>query len=419
MHLCLFEDQAVRNLHPLTYFRPGCDLRSGILTLREKALVHLSPKRVTLHTRQYLAQLTRELNPGLATTLATSDEVLFLNGRCIVDKRLARILSKAGSGVAFKSGDTVVAAKLKGTALGEAQALRDTDFFDLGAVDNLRVEEIEAAVVNYPWHLVYANASGIAEDFLQVTRKGKNIQRKGSLHRTTVLLGKSNIAIGRKTEVGPGVVLDARTGPIYIGANVTIHPGAVIEGPCYIGPGSSIKIGARIYGNTSIGPMCKVGGEVVHSTLHGYCNKQHDGFLGHSYLGEWVNLGAGTNTSNLKNTYGNIRVFINGSPVDSGKMFVGLTAGDHVKTGINATLDTGTVIGPSSNVYGTALPPKYVPPFSFGEAGSLQTYGAEKALEVARIVMRRRNIEPTSVYEQVFRHVYVMTEDERTRNRHA
>jgi UDP-N-acetylglucosamine diphosphorylase/glucosamine-1-phosphate N-acetyltransferase len=329
---------------------------------------------------------------------------------------LARMLRANKTDTLFVAGEEVVALKLSGEKLAESKARLFGETFNPSNLTGLPTVEVEAVMVRYPWDLVYANETELTNDFFLLTRYGREVFRRGEIHKAAVLMGKKNIHVGKKATVGAGAVLDAGSGPIYVGRNVTIHPNAVVEGPCFVGDGSTIKAGARIYGNTSIGPVCKVGGEVEHSILHSYSNKQHDGFLGHSFLGPWVNLGAGTTTSNLKNTYGTVKVHVGGRTVDSGRMFIGLTAADHVKTGINATLDTGTVIGPSSNIYGTAIPPKYVPPFSWGEAGNLETYDVERALAVAVKVMARRNVQASQSYLDLFRYVFSVTSDERTRH---
>ncbi|MBI2428770.1 MAG: transferase, partial [Ignavibacteriales bacterium] len=223
-----------------------------------------------------------------------------------------------------------------------------------------------------------------------------------------------NIFIDAGTVIKPGVVIDAEEGPVYIGKNVTIMPFSTIVGPAYIGDHSVVKVGAKIYHDTSIGPVCKVGGEIEASILHSYSNKQHDGFLGHSYLGAWVNCGAGTVTSDLKNNYGSVKVYVNGEPVDSGMQFVGVTIGDHSKTAINSTFNTGTVVGVSSNIFGTGFPPKYVPSFSWGAAGeTFTTYNADKAINVARKVMIRRTIALTDSEEILFRTIFDLTSNER------
>jgi UDP-N-acetylglucosamine diphosphorylase/glucosamine-1-phosphate N-acetyltransferase len=191
--------------------------------------------------------------------------------------------------------------------------------------------------------------------------------------------------------------------------------GAVVRGPVAIGDGSTVKARAVIYGPASIGPGCKIGGESDSVILQAHANKQHDGFLGHSYLGAWVNLGAGTTTSNLKNTYGTIRVASGDERLDTGRMFLGLIAGDHVKTGINTPLDTGTIIGPSSSVFGGMMPPKDVPAFSWGDGRRLTGYDPERALAVAVRVMARRKVVATDAYTALFRQVYSRTSDDRQR----
>jgi UDP-N-acetylglucosamine diphosphorylase/glucosamine-1-phosphate N-acetyltransferase len=208
-------------------------------------------------------------------------------------------------------------------------------------------------------------------------------------------------------------VLDAEDGPIFIDEGATIMANASLQGPLFVGAKSTIKMGAKIYEGTSIGPVCKVGGEVEESIFHAYSNKQHEGFLGHAYLGEWVNLGADTNNSDLKNNYGTVRVHIDGKTIDSGLLFVGLFMGDHAKSGINTMFNTGTVVGVMSNVFGADYPDKLVPSFAWGGAASCETYACEKALQVARRVMARRNRELTKAQEAVLRQVFELTAHER------
>ena len=218
--------------------------------------------------------------------------------------------------------------------------------------------EVHIKYVTYPWDLVSINGEQIISDFdLLIDRNDEMI--KGKVYENVSMVNKENIFIDENADVKPGVVLDAEEGPIYIGKGAKVFPNAVIEGPCYIGDKSQIKVGAKIYENTSIGPVCKVGGEVEESIIHSYSNKQHDGFFGYAYLGCWVNLGADTNNSDLKNNYVNVKVFINDEQVDSGSMFVGLIMGDHSKSGINTMFNTGTVVGVSCNVYGPGFPESY------------------------------------------------------------
>jgi UDP-N-acetylglucosamine diphosphorylase/glucosamine-1-phosphate N-acetyltransferase len=362
--------------------------------------------------RNELSALTREAYPATNVNKLTAAQYLFVNGRVILTKKLAKEFRKAKKDCVFVSGDVVVGARLSGEPLHSLLRGGAGAPLDFSSIDSMKLIEVDAPVVSYPWDLVYANERELANDFMLIT--ADKVRQSGRIHKSAVLLGKKYIRIGRKSEIGPGVVLDATGGPIFIGERVRILPHTVLEGPCAVGDGSLVRVGTKIYAHTSIGPVCKVGGEVEHSILHSHANKQHDGYLGHSYIAPWVNLGAGTTTSNLKNTYGNVNVRIDGHLVNSGRMFVGLTAADHVKTGINATLDTGTVIGPSSNIFGTAIPPKSIPAFSWGEARNLQTYDLEKALEVAEKVMMRRNVQATEAYKMLFRSIFELTAHERT-----
>ncbi len=184
-------------------------------------------------------------------------------------------------------------------------------------------------------------------------------------------------------------------------------------GPCSIGNGTIVKAGARIYEDTSVGEVCKVGGEVESSIIHSFSNKQHDGFLGHSYLGMWVNLGADTNNSDLKNNYGSVKVVINDEQIDSGSQFMGLTMGDHAKTAINTMFNTGTVVGVACNVFGGGFPPKYIPSFTWGGPEAITTYAMERSIEVAKRAMARRNVQLTDATERLLKKIFDLTRDER------
>jgi UDP-N-acetylglucosamine diphosphorylase / glucose-1-phosphate thymidylyltransferase / UDP-N-acetylgalactosamine diphosphorylase / glucosamine-1-phosphate N-acetyltransferase / galactosamine-1-phosphate N-acetyltransferase len=417
MHLCVFEDTQSVNLLPLTYFRPVYDLRCGALTLRERILAYLQPAKVSLFARTYLAGVLQEEGTRCEVNSISSPSCLFVNGRVVMTGSLARSLKKGKDDVLFLSNGTIVAMRLSGANLRSALSSGYADVIDLSRILPLPEVEVEAGIISYPWDLVYANETTLAEDFTLLTRKNGRRIRSEKLPRNVHSINRSEIHIARGATVGAGAVLDASHGPILADERAVIMPLAYIEGPCYIGKGATIKAGTRVYESTSIGPLCKVGGEIGHSVFHSHANKQHDGYVGHSYLSPWVNLGAGTTTSNLKNTYGSIRVEINGRRIDSGKMFVGMIAADHVKIGINGTIDTGSVIGPSSNVYGTALPPKVIPAFTWGTTGNFTTYDEDRAFAVATTVMSRRNVEATAAYKQVFHEVFEMTNDARTTHR--
>ncbi len=409
----IFEDNEVKNLQPLTYTRPVYDLRCGILTLKEKAERYFPGREILLHTREYLIDSVKQNFPSNKVNEIPEniDELIFINGRVVVDNEFANNLESDGNDSAYYSDGTLIAVKLSSDRLQDARKNTGNIGEFLSSLD-LPEKEITATVIKYPWNLVHQNGQELVKDYNLLT-KNEQVKIKGKVYDGVNMVEPDNIFIGEGSKIKPGVVLDAEGGPIYIGKNVTIFPNSVIEGPCYIGDGSKIKVGAKIYENTSIGPVCKVGGEVEESIIHSYSNKQHDGFLGHAYLGCWVNLGADTNNSDLKNNYGNVKVFINDEQIDSGSMFVGLTMGDHSKSGINTMFNTGTVVGVGCNVFGADFPPKYIPSFSWGGSESLTTYKLDKCMEVAKRVMARRDVEFTAADEKIFKTVFELTKGER------
>jgi len=215
----------------------------------------------------------------------------------------------------------------------------------------------------------------------------------------------------------PGVVIDAESGPVWIDDHAQIMPQAVLEGPLAVGANSIIKVGAKIYENTTIGPVCKVGGEVEESIFQSYSNKQHDGFLGHSYLGSWINLGADTNNSNLKNNYAEVQIwnYPQERLISTGRQFCGLIMGDHSKCGINTMFNTGTVIGVSANIFGSNFPRNFIPSFSWGGASGFITYALDKASETADLVMNRKNEDYTDEDRKIMKHIFEITSKYRTK----
>jgi UDP-N-acetylglucosamine diphosphorylase/glucosamine-1-phosphate N-acetyltransferase len=410
--LCIFEDQEYTQLLPLAYLRPTWDLRCGIVTLREKIERTFPGMTIQFLCRGYLADLVREQHPERTVNASLSGDVLFINGRVLADADIARELAALSADTLCVSGSAVVAARLSAQSI---QQLRfdSSQLPDFSGLRHLPHREFTETLIRYPWDLVNNNGRQIIADFESSIAHGA-AARQGTVYPGSHLLNPDAIAIGTASSIKPGVVLDAENGPIVIGKNVRILPNAVIEGPASIGDGSLIKVGAKIYEHTSIGPVCKVGGEVEASIIHGYSNKQHDGFLGHAYLCPWVNLGADTNNSDLKNNYGSVRVKINGKEIDSGSLFAGVIVGDHAKSAINTMFNTGTVVGVGSNVFGGGFPPKYIPSFSWGGAEGMTTYDIEKCVAVARTVMERRKKPLTAAEEHVLRMVFTMTAHERT-----
>ena len=411
--LCIFEDVHFKNLHPLVYFRPVYDLRCGILTLREKIQRSYPQAEVVLHTRKYLESVLRNNNPGIDVNKLAEETkgCLFINGSVIAEKNLSDLIPLEGDDRIYMNGNKIIALRTSSTSFDE---FNNGEPFTADSFKEMEVEQVEVDFVTYPWDLVTRNADQITADFKCLVDDSKEMQN-GTIYDGVTLVNRENIYVARGAKIKPGVVIDAEEGPVYIDEKATLLPNVVIEGPCFIGKGSKIKTGAKIYEGTSIGPVCKVGGEVEESIIHSYSNKQHDGFLGHAYLAPWVNLGADTNNSDLKNNYGNVKVTINDEVIDSGSMFVGLTMGDHSKSGINTMFNTGTVVGVSSNVFGSGFPDKYIPSFSWGGCESSTTYRLDKCLEVAKRVMARRDIELSPDDETVFRHVFDITSSERTK----
>jgi UDP-N-acetylglucosamine diphosphorylase/glucosamine-1-phosphate N-acetyltransferase len=285
--------------------------------------------------------------------------------------------------------------------------------FDLKTFRAYRPAETKSSlpIANYFWDILAGSSADISAD---AQRSGQLGQHFSSTARVQ-MVNAQNIFIGRNVVLKPGVVLDASGGPIYIADQAEILPNAVISGPVYVGEKTLIKAAAKIYGGTNIGPVCKVGGEMENSTLLGYTNKQHDGFLGHSYLGEWVNLGAGTENSDLKNNYHSVKIQHNASrEVNSDRQFVGCCIGDHTKTGIKTMLATGSVIGCFNNIYGAGFQPKYLPPFTWNDNSAPPAeHQLEQAIQTAKIVMARRGFELSKEQEKIYRQVWQNSAKER------
>jgi UDP-N-acetylglucosamine diphosphorylase/glucosamine-1-phosphate N-acetyltransferase len=366
----------------------------------------LAPSSVSLSVRAQIASHTATDYPGIDVNALPDGPAVCVNARVVMDEAFASLLRRKFRGPRILvHGETIAAVLLDSGTFAENPDLFIGGLLNTSAARRFPAEEVPARVARYPWDLVRMNSEEIANDFARRARRSRK-RIAGRIYPGAVLLGRKNILVGSGSVIKPGVVLDAEEGPIMIGKNVTVMPNAVIQGPAFIGDGSTVKIGAKIYHGTSAGESCKLGGEIEASILQSHANKQHDGFLGHSYLGSWVNLGADTNTSDLKNTYGTVRVMVEGSEVDTGELFVGLAMGDHSKTGINVMFDTGTVVGVSCNVYGAGMPPKFLPSFSWGQRGAFVPYEIEKCVETARRVMARRNVVMSRSYEELLRAVH-------------
>jgi UDP-N-acetylglucosamine diphosphorylase/glucosamine-1-phosphate N-acetyltransferase len=386
MQLALFEDYGFRDLLPLTWLRPACELRCGRDRLVDKITRHTGQPVARLYVRPTLAAAAAERWP-VATD--TGGDTWLLNSRAMVTGDLA----PPPAGTAWMVGDDLAALHLPGDAWRGVTADVFLDRARLAAwLANFTAVPApnELRLIRFPWELPLANAAELRRQC------GDGGVQAGRIYPGAHLLNPAAIHVAAAAVVKPGVVLDAEDGPIHIDAGAVIQPNAVLEGPCYVGPGTIIRPGAVIRSGTTLGPVCRVGGEIEASIIHGYSNKQHDGFLGHSYVAEWVNLGADTVTSDLKNTYGPVRVFLNGTGVDTGEQFVGATIGDHAKTGIGTILPTGVIIGVAANVFSQSAVPKFVPSFAWCTDAGMTEYHLDKAVAIARLVMGRRRVELTA-----------------------
>lgn len=396
MTIVLFEDHNTNNLQPLVYFRPVWELRCGATTLLEK-LQQISGSPCLGYAREYLQK--NFLQAEMRADTSDYEEAVWVNARWIASEPQWDVIANLETGEALISGEELVAARVHPEQV--KPWLTQTGLDTAGLSASLKCREVDVKLFRFIWQLIEENGPEIVADFKRQVQAGIH----GTVDEGVHLLKAEEIYIGEGSRIKPGVVIDAEHGPVWIAENVTVMPNAVLEGPLYIGPNCTIKIAAKIYENTSIGPWCKIGGELEESILQGYSNKQHDGFLGHAYLGSWVNLGADTNNSDLKNNYGIITALVNGEPVNTGSQFVGLMMGDHSKSAINMMFNTGTIVGVNSNIFCSGMPPKFVPSFSWG--GDTSTvYGFDKAVEVAAAVMKRRKVAFSDADMAIFKAVW-------------
>jgi len=400
--IVLFEDEKFTNFLPVVYFRPVWEVICGARMLIEK-IEKLIGTRVYFSARDHLQRYY--LSPDRNwQNLPADQEILAINSRWIANREELRNIRMLKSGEALYSNDNLVAVKVPIKKFAEWV---EGGVLQTGKISG-DISRISTPVtlLNFIWDAIEFNGKEIEKDFRNFVQRPT---QSGEIFKGVHLIHPEQIHIEKGTVIKPGVVIDATDGPVWIEENVHIMANAVLLGPLFIGRGSTIKVAAKIYENTTIGPVCKIGGEVEESIIQGYSNKQHEGFLGHSYLGSWVNLGADTNNSDLKNNYGNITVFLNGKPIQTGKMFLGLIMGDHSKTAINTMFNTGTIVGVNCNIFGSGMPPKFVPSFSWGGSEGFQEYRLDKALEVARKMMERRHQPFSDHYRKLFEEVYEQT----------
>ena len=416
MQICIFEDDQCVNFYPLTYSRPVYDLVCGIKSLREKINKLFPDKKVSVHCRKYLEDVVKLQNPGLNVNYLDDEPCLLINGRVMVESNLAELLIQQRSeDLVFKNEKNLIAMKISGSNLLKFKNNMSNEF-NSELFHDLPSENIKAKTYNYLWDLISKNGSEIVKDINELEKENLEFVDVKIFNGINTI-NEDEVFIRNNVTVKPGVVIDASNGPVYIDENAYIYPNAVIEGPAYIGESVKIKAGASIYENVSIGKLSKIGGEVEDTIFLPFSNKQHAGFIGHSYLGSWVNLGADTNCSDLKNNYSTVKVKLNGKAIDTGSQFLGVMVGDHSKTAINTMFNTGTVVGYSCNIFGAGFPDKYIPSFSWGGSENLNTYELNKSVETAKIVMNRRNEKLFPANERLFESIFKLTSEERNGQR--
>jgi UDP-N-acetylglucosamine diphosphorylase/glucosamine-1-phosphate N-acetyltransferase len=411
MRICLFEDAAVAHLEPLTLTRPVFHLLCGQTSLGAKQVRYFSPCTVGLLVRPYLAAGLRQEQPSTPVNdrewLAREPTIL-VNGRWLPPPGVAAGLSCPLVAVVGEE----VAYAIVGCEQLAACTPENLDDCLQEWKKTLPVREAGGQLIHYLWDLVEAAGPQLELDFCQV-RLGPTWRRCPD--HVQVVGPREQVRVEASAQLEPLVVIDATAGPVIIDAQVVVQAFSRLEGPCYIGPGCRIH-SARLRAGTILGPACRVGGEVEASILQGYCNKYHEGFLGHSYLGCWVNLGAGTQNSDLRNDYAPVTVLLKGQQVSTGRTKVGCFLGDHTKTAIGSLLNTGTVVGPFCNLVPAGpLLPKYFPPFTTWWKGSLREHELSAALATAERMMARRQVPLTPVQEELYRTLFTLTASERQR----
>jgi UDP-N-acetylglucosamine diphosphorylase/glucosamine-1-phosphate N-acetyltransferase len=385
MNYILF-DGTVRNaLLPFTFTRPVADIRIGILTIREKWEKYLGTTTTSL-TEEYLME---------KFPMVEMEKNIMINASFLPNPILVDMVQNLNSKEAILFGEEIIAFYTNDTQ-------EEVDF------DEYELIEYEGEVlrIENTWDIFAKNDAAIREDFELLTEDRCSLPIPKSVN----VIAPENIFIeeGAKLEF---VTLNASTGPIYIGRNAEIMEGSVIRGPFALCEEAQVKLATKVYGATTVGPHCRIGGEVNNSVLFGYSNKGHDGFLGNSVLGEWCNIGADSNNSNLKNNYEEVRLWSYETEgfAKTGLQFCGLMMGDHSKCGINTMFNTGTVVGVSTNIFGSGFPRNFVPSFSWGGASGFTTYITNKAFDTAKIVMSRRHVEFSEEDAKILEHVFEET----------
>jgi len=385
MNYILFDGTVRDQLLPFTFTRAVADIRVGILTIREKWEKHLGFTTTTI-TEEYLTE---------KYPMVEIEENVLINASFLPSENLTNLIKGLSKNQAIFYDDEPL-----------AFFTEDEQEVDFDTYEVIQYTYDDVIRIEHTWDIFSKNDVAIARDFELLT-KGRTSQ---PIPETTVAFNSAQIFIEEGAKL-PLCSLNAENGPIYIGKDAEIMEGCMVRGPFALCDHATLKMGAKIYGATTVGPHSKVGGEVNNSVIFGFSNKGHDGFLGNSVIGEWCNLGADTNNSNLKNNYAEVRLWDYETEgfARTGLQFCGLMMGDHSKCGINTMFNTGTVVGVSANIFGSGFPRNFVPSFSWGGSAGMTAYKTDKAFEVATVVMSRRGIDFTQTDVRILEHVFEET----------
>ncbi len=382
MNYILFDGSSRVNLLPLTYTKPVAEIRIGILTIREKWEKWLNTTTTTL-TEDYLED---------KYPMVEMENNIMINASFLPTENLIGTIKKLQKNQAVFKEDEIIAFHTTDTQ-------KEVNF------DNYQIINFTDDIIQikYNWDIFTNNGEALESDFKLITKNRISAPIPNTVH----CINKDQIFLEKDVEIEIGV-LNASKGPIYIGKHAQIMEGSMIRGPFAMGEHSVVKMGTKVYGPTTLGPKCKIGGEVNNAILSGYCSKGHEGYLGNAVIGEWCNIGADTNNSNLKNNYAEIKMWDYQKErfVKTGLQFCGLIMGDHSKCAINTMFNTGTVIGVSTNIYGSNFPRNFIPSFSWGGAAGFTTYQIEKAKTTASLVIKRKNEDFTEKDIKILEHVF-------------
>ena len=385
--IVLFDGQCHKSLLPLSFTRPVAHLRVGILTILEKWEYYLDQK-VDVRCKDYLS--------SKFSSFDNVADIGILAG-LLPDADLVEVILGLDSNTILLCNEDVLAIS--------PLPKNDGNMEKLLAKYSVVQYDLPVSIIKRPSDIFLKNGDQLEVDFPLLTAGKSSL----NIDQSNTLIGDS-IFVEEGARVSASII-NAEDGPVYIGKNAQVMEGSLIRGPFALMDNSTLKMGAKIYGPTTFGPHCKVGGEVGNSVIQGYSNKAHDGYLGNSVIGEWCNLGADTNTSNLKNNYSSVKTwnYATETMEDSGTQYCGLTMGDHSKCGINTMFNTGTVVGVFANVFGGGFPAKFIPSFSWGGATESVDYELEKALNLADVVMKRRGLELSKEDQQLLENIFELT----------